>query len=133
MVLHAKGKVISQIIWAPFLGNPEYLTSSLKRALGAINRSARANCITVNSQPGDIQLLNNFAVMHSRNGFRDSESERRHLMRMGVRNESAAWELPDFAEEKLAARFSIDPASQIMPIIDFDPWELTGTNQNHHG
>ncbi len=133
MVLHSQGKVISQIIWAPFLGNPEYLTPGLKRALGAVNRSARAHSITVESQPGDIQLLNNFAVMHSRNGFRDSQTQRRHLMRMGVRDEDEAWQLPDFAEEKLAARFAVDPASQIMPVIDFDPWEITGTNTLNHG
>jgi hypothetical protein len=133
MVLQSNGKVISQIIWAPFLANPQYLTGGLKSALGAVNRAARANSITVDSQPGDIQLLNNFAIMHSRQGFRDSETERRHLMRMGLRDEPNAWKLPMFAEEKLAARFGVDLGSQILPVIDFDPWEITGTNTLHHG
>lgn len=133
MVLHSNGKIISQVIWAPFLANPEYLTGGLKSALGAINRSARANSITVDSQPGDIQLLNNFAIMHSRQVFKDSEMERRHLLRMGLRDSLNAWKLPDFAEKKLAERFNVDLGSQIMPVIDFDPWEITGTNTNHHG
>ena len=33
-------------------------------------------------EPGDVQLLNNFAILHSRTGYEDRPPRRRHLLRV---------------------------------------------------
>jgi hypothetical protein len=49
-------------------------------------------------QPGDLTFINNFAVLHSRDAFEDSETKIRYLVRMWIKNESLAWELPKTLE-----------------------------------
>jgi hypothetical protein len=40
-------------------------------------------------QPGDIQILNNFLVLHSRTAYEDSSQQQRHLVRLWLDNEAA--------------------------------------------
>lgn len=59
------GKVISQLIWAPFVMHPEYLTTEMERALHAVSKLAEKMCFKVDCQVGDIQLINNLALLHA--------------------------------------------------------------------
>lgn len=49
---------------------------------------------TMSLRRGDIQLINNLAVFHARNGFRDGVEQRRHIIRLWLRNEELAWKTP---------------------------------------
>jgi Taurine catabolism dioxygenase TauD, TfdA family len=48
---------------------------------------------------GDIQLVNNLACQHARSAFRDKPFQRRHIMRLWLRNEKLAWVTPKGLEE----------------------------------
>lgn len=45
--------------------------------------------LDIEFEPGDIQFLNNYAIVHTRQGFEDAAdiSERRHLLRLWLKNE----------------------------------------------
>ncbi|PSN64619.1 Clavaminate synthase-like protein [Corynespora cassiicola Philippines] len=62
-------RVIAQLVWAPFVENPVYMTPERERALTAVNELAKKLCVKLDSQVGDIQLFNNLAMIHARNGF----------------------------------------------------------------
>ena len=77
---------------------------------------------TMALQRGDIQLVNNLAVFHARNGFRDSAEQRRHIIRLWLRNEELAWETPEGlkrtwkekygdSERRKIARWNVEPGA----------------------
>ena len=39
-------------------------------------------------------FINNFALLHSRDAFKDSATEQRYLIRVWLKNEKLAWKLP---------------------------------------
>ena len=46
-------------------------------------------------EPGDIQFLHNHQILHARTGFRDSERQRRHLLRLWLSlDDTDGWDLP---------------------------------------
>ena len=51
--------------------------------------------LTMDFQPGDIQLINNYAVLHAREGYADHSdpAQRRHLLRLWLASERG-WPLP---------------------------------------
>jgi hypothetical protein len=71
------------------------MTEVQAEALDMVHFLAVKHCITMRLQSGDIQLVNNLAIQHSRNGFRDSHFQRRHIIRLWLRNEQLAWGTPD--------------------------------------
>jgi len=64
-------------------------------ALDCVHFTAVQHQLTMRLRVGDIQLINNLAVFHARNGFRDREGQRRHIMRLWLRNEELAWKTPE--------------------------------------
>ncbi len=44
------------------------------------------NHVSMSFEPGDIQYLNNFVVLHSRTEFQDDDEHRRHLVRLWLEN-----------------------------------------------
>lgn len=47
---------------------------------------------------GDITFINNFGLLHSRDSFEDSQTKTRYLVRLWIKNEALAWELPQALE-----------------------------------
>ncbi|KAL9611142.1 MAG: hypothetical protein Q9167_004195 [Letrouitia subvulpina] len=72
------------------------MTESQAEALDMVHFTAAKHQLALRLRKGDIQLINNLAVMHGRNGFSDgpAEHEQRHLLRLWLRNEALAWETP---------------------------------------
>jgi hypothetical protein len=71
---------------------------------------------------GDIQLINNLAVQHARNGFKDTPSQKRHIIRLWLRNEKLAWPTPaglqrtwhekyGDSERRKIAKWNIEPGT----------------------
>lgn len=56
----------------------------LRRALGALDRlaSIESNQVTMQLEPGDLQLVNNHVIMHGRDSFANSLDRNRHLLRL---------------------------------------------------
>jgi hypothetical protein len=64
-------------------------------ALDMVHFLSKKYCLTMRLQRGDIQLVNNLAIQHAREEFFDSRSQRRHIIRLWLRNEKLAWKTPD--------------------------------------
>ena len=109
------------------------MTSERERALNAVNDLAKKICIKVDSQVGDIQLINNLAMLHARDAFSDSTTQRRHLVRIGVRDPEYQWSRPAGFEEQFETAYQVPLSEQNMPAVDFDPWNATSTAAQHHG
>lgn len=45
--------------------------------------------LSMEMQTGDIQLINNFVIFHSRTGYRDSADQIRHLLRIWISNDTS--------------------------------------------
>jgi hypothetical protein len=70
------------------------MTEVQAEALDMVHFVSRRHCVTMRLVRGDIQLVNNLAVQHARNSFSDSTSQRRHIIRLWLRNEQLAWKTP---------------------------------------
>jgi hypothetical protein len=71
------------------------MTEMQAEALDMVHFTAMKHKITMRLQRGDIQLVNNLAIQHARNAFRDGHAQKRHIIRLWLRNEELAWKTPD--------------------------------------
>lgn len=71
------------------------MTEVQAEALDMVHFTAQEHQLTMRLQRGDIQLVNNLAVLHARSQFNDTQDQKRHIMRLWLRNESLAWETPE--------------------------------------
>jgi hypothetical protein len=39
-------------------------------------------------EPGDLQIINNYSVLHSRKEYRDGPGKKRHLLRVWIRSKA---------------------------------------------
>ena len=67
-------------------------------ALVTLQRTAQKHELLLPLEPGDLPFVNNFAIMHGRERFEDSETQIRHLVRLWLKNQALAWELPPLLE-----------------------------------
>ncbi len=70
------------------------MTEVQAEALDMVHFKAVKNALSMRLKRGDIQLINNLAVFHARSGFRDSGNQKRHIIRLWLRNENLAWKTP---------------------------------------
>lgn len=62
--------------------------------------TANDHALEIQLEKGDIQFSNNLALFHAREAFKDgADSQKRHLVRMWLRNDNLAWETPKELEE----------------------------------
>lgn len=66
-------------------------------ALDMVYFLAKEHALTIELQKGDMQIFNNFAMLHARNSFVDEplEGKKRHMLRLWLRNEEKAWKAED--------------------------------------
>jgi hypothetical protein len=101
------GRVILNFSQEPLLGlsgvrRPEGLpdlTHLQKDALNFIEKMAQESRIALDAEPGDLLFINNHAVLHSREAFKDSIETSRYLIRMWLRHPKLAWKLPKELQE----------------------------------
>ena len=60
------------------------LTALEEEAMAAVERIAQELCFDIQFDPGDIQLINNYAILHGRTGYEDHRdfARRRYLLRL---------------------------------------------------
>ena len=83
------------------------LTALEEEAIATVERIAEELCFDIDFEPGDIQLINNYAILHGRTAYDDhvEPDRRRHLLRLWL-NRSGSRELPD-AFARSAARSGV--------------------------
>ncbi|BCS30606.1 TauD/TfdA family dioxygenase [Aspergillus puulaauensis] len=70
------------------------ITEAQAEALDALHFLGERFGVSTNFEKGDMQYVNNVAILHSRDGFIDSEDKQRHLLRLWLRDPENAWETP---------------------------------------
>ncbi|OCL07417.1 Clavaminate synthase-like protein [Glonium stellatum] len=75
------------------------MTEIQAEALDMVHFTAVKHQLSMRLQRGDIQLINNIAVFHARSGFQDRRNQRRHIIRLWLRNEELAWKTPKALEK----------------------------------
>ncbi|KAK8082353.1 TfdA family Taurine catabolism dioxygenase TauD [Apiospora saccharicola] len=84
-------------------------------------------CVNTNFQKGDMQYVNNLAVFHARDGFTDSPEQKRHLLRLWLRDPKDAWETPEVLRPRWAQLYEgITPESQVFPL---EPYIRSASNK----
>lgn len=71
------------------------LTSAQLTALDTVSTLARKHRVRLDLGPGDIVLINNWALLHGRDSYTDGDNYRRHLIRVWIRNPELGWKIPD--------------------------------------
>lgn len=70
------------------------LTEAQAEALEAVHFSALKHNLKMRLDKGDMLLTNNLAVIHSRTAFKDSETNKRQVLRLWLNNPDKAWQIP---------------------------------------
>jgi hypothetical protein len=75
------------------------LSTVEEEAISAVQEVAEELCFEIQFDPGDIQYINNLAILHGRTGYEDyAEPERRrHLLRVWLKVPGARRLPPEFA------------------------------------
>jgi len=100
------------------------ISEAQAEALDALHFTAAKHRVALRSRPGDICFINNLALLHSRNAFVDSETSKRHLMRMWLSSPSKGEEIPSTLE--LAWDRMFEPMAEIPNVWDVDPFDERG-------
>ncbi|KIE03225.1 TfdA family Taurine catabolism dioxygenase TauD, partial [Metarhizium majus ARSEF 297] len=108
-------RIISNFGRAALLGSASHvrpdrlpkLNSIQIEALDAIERIAQATQLEITTQAGDIHFINNLAVLHRREGFTNGSSttEKRHLVRMRLRDSEMGWSIPNDLKDEWVETF----------------------------
>ncbi|ORY65860.1 uncharacterized protein BCR38DRAFT_456546 [Pseudomassariella vexata] len=98
LIMNLSGR--SHLIGSDIHPRPDHLpkvTDRQREALDAIEAIAQATQLEIQTQAGDMHFINNLAVLHRREGFVDGSTgqEKRHLVRMRLRNSQLGWAIPD--------------------------------------
>lgn len=101
---HHDGKIIVNFGRAALMGSASHprsaslpqLTPIQIEALDAVESIAKANQLEMKTMAGDMHFINNFAILHRREGFVDGTeaNEKRHLVRTLLRSSELGWVLP---------------------------------------
>jgi hypothetical protein len=92
------GRVLLSFSRRPLTGSPvsprtpgiPSLTTEQSDALDTVHFTALAHSISIRQYAGDLQYWNNFALLHAREGFVDEGEEKRHLLRLWLRDDTRA-------------------------------------------
>lgn len=89
-----------------------------KKALDTLHHLAAKRAIEIKLQPGDMIFFNNLSMMHARDAFVDNDAEgrKRHLLRLILRNQEWAYELPKQLEETWRGLYDHDVEEEMFPV-----------------
>ncbi|KAK3940280.1 hypothetical protein QBC46DRAFT_314019 [Diplogelasinospora grovesii] len=60
-------------------------------ALDMVYFLAKEHAVEITLRKGDVQIFNNFAMLHARSSFGDDADHRRHMLRLWLRNDALRW------------------------------------------
>ncbi|CZR49812.1 uncharacterized protein FPRO_16020 [Fusarium proliferatum ET1] len=115
VLFHHEGKVIINLNRVALTGSAVHPRSSSLpcvsprqlEALDAIESIAEAVQLEIGTQAGDMHFVNNLTILHRREGFVNGKTidERRHLVRMRLRDDDLSWKLPEDLRQEWSAAF----------------------------
>ncbi|KAG9239331.1 hypothetical protein BJ875DRAFT_365839 [Amylocarpus encephaloides] len=111
------------------------LPPSHVEAMNAVHFAADHHALSIKLQAGDILFWNNLALMHGRRGFTDSAEEKRHLIRLWLRNEATenAWPIPEDLKTQWNDAFEHVGRPQLWPLEPIRDQGYISTQQRSSG
>ncbi|KAH6964514.1 hypothetical protein DER45DRAFT_152193 [Fusarium avenaceum] len=104
------------------------ISEAQAEALDALHFLGDRLSVSTNFAKGDMQYINNLAVFHARDGFTDSPTQKRHLVRLWLRDPENAWETPSHLSDRWAELFEgVKPENQILPL---EPYIRSASNKS---
>lgn len=100
------------------------LTEAQAEALDAVHFIARKHEIKPTLQKGDLRFINNMGILHRREAYSNSQSTRRHLVRIWLNNPLRCWQLPRDLQLAWARVFDKDDTKESH--WDFQPIQKAG-------
>ncbi|KEZ46937.1 Uncharacterized protein SAPIO_CDS0284 [Scedosporium apiospermum] len=93
------------------------ITEAQAEALDALHFLGERFSLSTGFEKGDIQYVNNLAVFHARDGYRDSDTKQRHLVRLWLRDPENAWGTPPQLADRWALVYGgADPETHVFPL-----------------
>ncbi|RYP87326.1 hypothetical protein DL769_000530 [Monosporascus sp. CRB-8-3] len=118
LLFHYQSRMMMNFGRTPLLGNavhprPAYLPKLSERqreALDTVEAIAQAVQLEIRTRAGDMHFINNFTVLHRREGFIDGAGprEKRHLVRMILRSSELGWSIPEELKQDWYDAFEAD-------------------------
>ena len=107
LLFYHGGKIILNFAREPLMGiegvtradGPPGLSEKQQEALDLVETLAKEHSVALNLQPGDLTFINNHAVVHSREAYKDDDQNPRYLVRMWLKNPILHWKLPSALQE----------------------------------
>ncbi|OIW29432.1 Clavaminate synthase-like protein [Coniochaeta ligniaria NRRL 30616] len=87
------------------------LTPSQLEALSVVSSIATEHRLRLDTQPGDLIFINNWALLHARSSYKDCDEgsgTRRHFVRLWLRNSTLGWDIPTSMRVQWEAAFGPD-------------------------
>ncbi|KAI1437406.1 hypothetical protein GGR50DRAFT_70423 [Xylaria sp. CBS 124048] len=81
------------------------LRPAQKEALACLQQTAHSQRVRLPTRQGDMVFLNNWGVLHARESYQDTDKATRHLIRLWLRNEELAWDIPESMKTPWEASF----------------------------
>ncbi|RKK81723.1 hypothetical protein BFJ71_g15508 [Fusarium oxysporum] len=116
VLFHHEGRVLINFGRVALTGNAIYprptnlpaVTPRQMEALDSIENIAKATQLEISTRAGDMHFINNLTILHRREGFINGEAaqERRHLVRMRLRDDEMGWKLPADLRQEWSAAFN---------------------------
>ncbi|KAI0974524.1 hypothetical protein F4678DRAFT_470516 [Xylaria arbuscula] len=116
LLFYHESKLIMNFSRTPLLGSathprPGHLPQLNDRqceALDLVEAIARAIQLEIKTRSGDMHFINNFTILHRREGFVDGASpdEKRHLVRMRLRSSTMGWSIPESLHQEWTDAFA---------------------------
>ncbi|KAK4501968.1 hypothetical protein PRZ48_007778 [Zasmidium cellare] len=79
----------------PRSSNIPPISEAQAEALDALHFLAEKHALSLDFRKGDVQFANNLSIFHARDGFKDTPTQQRHLIRLWLRDPENAWETPE--------------------------------------
>ncbi|KAK0387503.1 hypothetical protein NLU13_5815 [Sarocladium strictum] len=103
------------------------ITEAQAEALDALHFLGDKYCVSTDFQKGDMQYVNNLAVFHARDGFVDQGTQKRHLLRLWLRDPEHAWDIPkELAQRWEAVYGGVSADAQVFPL---EPYVRSESNK----
>jgi hypothetical protein len=125
LLFQEKGKVILNFTRRHFLGSPQSprnpdlapITPQQHDALDVLEAIAAKHALTFDFQTGDMQFINNLAVLHARESFLNSDLNgcRRHLMRLFLKDPVRAWPVPGEMLSLMSRLYDHEAEDEVFP------------------
>lgn len=109
------------------------LSDKQVEALNMIQLLADHHALVLDLEAGDMLFWNNLGLLHARNGFTDSASHRRHLVRIWLHNDTLAWAIPPKIRQPWDEAFGDDSKQLTWPLEPITDRAYISTQQRASG